>query len=613
MKKKYLCITMALILIAASIGGCGSNKVSDSPDIEETLESSETSAQSIFATADDMADYVIEYKNSDMLKDWKTKKYTDITFNGTNATINGSGATVDAGTLIINQEGYYVLTGIFEGSINISVSDTEKVYLICNGVSVTCSDGPAIYESTADKVIISLVDGTQNTFTDGKTYADTSENAPNAAIYCQDSLTINGTGTLLVNANYYNGITSKDKLKIMEGTINITAANTGILGRDLLIIKAGNLAIDSMGDGMKSTNADNGEKGIIYIEGGTFVIDCATDALQAENAIKITGGTFNITTGGGSSNASSTSDMSQNHPDMGNRKGGRDKSGNGWGDWGESTTEDTTSAKGIKAVTGIYISGGTFNIDSSDDSIHSNNFIRVTDGEFAVSSGDDGVHADDTMEINGGNINITKSYEGIEAAYIIVNNGDISVVSSDDGFNAAGGNDGSSINGRMGQNNFEAAGDYYINISGGTIYVDADGDGVDSNGDIYISGGYTIVNGPENNGNGAIDYAGCMEVSGGIFAASGSLGMAQAPSTSSSQASIFANTSSVISGESTIVLKDGDNTLISFDSDKSFSSIVITTPELTVNEDYILYINDAEYSVTAIQGSDASGMGGFRP
>jgi hypothetical protein len=141
------------------------------------------------------------------------------------------------------------------------------------------------------------------------------------------------------------------------------------------------------------------------------------------------------------------------------------------------------------------------------------------------------------VTIDNGNFDIIKSYEGIEGAFITINGGDIRLVSSDDGINAAGGNDGSGQ--QQGRDKFSSAGNYEVRITGGYIFIDAAGDGLDSNGSLNIDGGTIIVNGPTNNGNGPLDYNGTSNITGGILIAAGSSGMAQAPQASSSQNSLL--------------------------------------------------------------------------
>jgi hypothetical protein len=253
---------------------------------------------------------------------------------------------------------------------------------------------------------------------------------------------------------------------------------------------------------------------------------------------------------------------------------------------------DTTgSAKGIKAGVDITIEGDNIiDIDSSDDSIHSNGSLTINEGNIVLASGDDGIHSDTTLKINGGDIDITKSYEGIESSEITVSNGTIHLVAGDDGINAAGGADGSSVNGRPGQNNFEFSGNNNLYLNGGYIYIDADGDGIDINGAVEMAGGTVIVNGPTENYNGALDYLGGFKITGGFIVAVGSSGMAQAPSTSSTLYSLMVNLSTALP-EGTIFHienEDGED-ILTFLPTKAYQSVVLCSPELENGATYTVY------------------------
>ncbi|MNN22374.1 hypothetical protein D3C81_1357310 [compost metagenome] len=251
----------------------------------------------------------------------------------------------------------------------------------------------------------------------------------------------------------------------------------------------------------------------------------------------------------------------------------------------------------------MMIVGGTFDIDSADDAIHSNASINISGGSITISSGDDGIHADLALSIAGGIIKINKSYEGLESKVITISNGEIYSVSSDDGINVGGGNDGSSMNGRPGQNTMSASGDSTLYIHGGYIVIDSQGDGLDSNGSIQMTGGTVIVNGPTQNNNGALDYDGTFELSGGILVAAGSSGMAEAPSDQSQQYSIRMNFNEIQKAGSLVHLEDGNgNTIVTFAPSKEYQSIVIASQELSQNSKYSLYTGGVS------TGSESNGL-----
>ena len=375
------------------------------------------------ATGYDAEDYDTDY--SDENPQSVTLKKNSIDFSGDGATVNGS-------TLTITGAGAYVLSGTLnDGSIVINTDKNATVRLVLKDAHITSGSGAAIYSRQAGKTLVTLEAGTQNSLTDSASRDSADTDAPSAALYVQDDLTINGDGALSVTGSYNDAITSKDDLKIMSGTITIpSSADDGIVGRDATKIAGGAITINAAGDGIKATNDEDTAKGTIQIDGGTFDITAGADGIQTENTLTVGGGTFSLVTGGGSANSSD--------------KAGTP--GSTWGSWqqtpqtaSDDANDTPQSAKALKAGNAIVIKGGTYHIDSSDDSIHSNGTIDIKDGTFTLSSGDDGIHADTFLTIDGGIFDITKSYEGLESMSITLNGGKGSIVSSDDGINAAGG------------------------------------------------------------------------------------------------------------------------------------------------------------------------------
>lgn len=270
------------------------------------------------------------------------------------------------------------------------------------------------------------------------------------------------------------------------------------------------------------------------------------------------------------------------------------------------TTQSATnaeSAKAIKSTGAVYVSGGTLTLNAADDAMHSNGDVTVTGGVISIATGDDAVHADATLTIGGGTMDITQSYEGLEGVTIDISAGDISIVSSADGINAAGGNDESGMTGMWGRDQF-AAGDQQLNISGGNVSIVAGGDGIDSNGDIYMSGGCVYVTGPANSGNGALDYAGVFEVSGGELIAAGPSGMAQSVSDSSSQAAVFVKYASSQPGGERLTLVDAQgNVVATYAPERQYDCVVISAPGIQVGGTYLLYAG-GEVSGSVLTGGE---------
>jgi len=500
------------------------------------------------------------YDEDDLNTDWQAADRTAIRLNGAGAEIDGEGAAAANGGVSITTPGTYEISGkLDDGQLVVSVGDKGTVHLILNGAEIRSSSSSPIYVEQSDKTIITLAAGTDNIVADADSYVypDASTDEPDAAIFSKDDLTINGEGGLVVHGNYKDGIKSKDDLKIAGGDLNVAAVDDGIIGRDLLAIRAGSLTIEAGGDGLKATNDTDADKGAIVLAGGSFVINAGRDGIQAETSILIEDGEYKLVTGGGSG----------------------------------ASLSDTESAKGIKAGADIQVNGGTFDIDAADDALHGNGNIAINGGALGLASGDDGIHADASIVLAGGSIRITRSYEGIESANITVAGGEVHVVSSDDGINVAGGNDGSAGGGRFGQDRFNDSGSgNKLVISGGYLYVDAQGDGLDANGSIAMSGGTVLVNGPTGNNNGALDYDGTFDQTGGFLIAAGSAGMAQAASEQSTQGGILMTYSQPQAAGTLIHLADNaGKAIVTFAPTKSYQAVFVSSPELRPGEAYTLY------------------------
>lgn len=572
MNKKLLAIIAAL---SVAMGATGCTKAENITN-ENTLGSSTVTAKE--------DNSIVEIKATINLSD-------------DGITIDGSGATSTDNTITITSSGAYSINGsLSDGQIIIDNSEEANVYLVLDGISLTSSNGPAVYVKNAKNTIIVLNDNTENTISDGSEYtidsADT--NNPNAAIFSQDDLTIKGNGNLTVNGNYVHGINCKDDLKITAGNISVNSTEDGLRGKDSITVKGGNITLNTGGDGLKSSNSEEAEKGFITIEDGTLNITSGQDGIQAETIFTMNSGDITINSGGGSDNTT--------HSATENQDGFFQKPMNGKVDattsaskttvpdtqTTTSTSETDISTKGIKAASSISINGGNITIDSADDSIHCNDSLLVNNGNISVSSGDDGIHADTSIEINNGDIIIAKSYEGIESTSIAINGGNINLTSSDDGLNAGGGNDSSALNGRPGQNNFSSS-NGSITIAGGYIVVNADGDGIDSNGSVTMSDGTVIVNGPTSSGNGTLDYDSTFNITGGTLIGAGSSGMLQTPSNSSSQISLSVVLGNIDADTLVHIENESGDDILTFTPSKSYQAVIFSSPELVNGDTYKIY------------------------
>jgi len=577
MKKLLTSLLQAILIV--SLTACSGATITDSTSQTFTTASdiipdggSPVTASQVQAVDSDPI--ISDYTSEDLTVSVEDANTTFIRLEGNSIAVEGNGVNVSGTIVTVKAAGTYDMQGILnDGQIVVDTQGAGTVMLILNGANITNNTSAPIYVANAEKVVINLADGTQNIVTDGTNYyyPDASDE-PNAAIFSNDDLTINGTGSLTVNANYNNGIASDDDLKIVSGTITVNAVHDGIKGKDSVSIKDGVITINSGADGIQSTNADDEGKGYILIEGGIFTITSALDGFQAETDLQINSGVLTITSGGGSLNSSSTG-------------------GGMWGGPGMEGNPDkpTESAKGLKAGVDLTLMAGTFDINSADDSIRANNSVIINGGVIQIASGDDGIHADATLTINGGEINLTQSYEGLESAIITINDGTIHLNASDDGLNAGGGADISSVNGRPGQNDF-ATGNYYVYINGGYIFVDAGGDGLDTNGSFEMTDGVVLVNGPTNNGNGPLDYNGSFNVSGGLIVAVGSSGMAQAPSDTSTQYSVLYNFDMAqAAGTLLHIQSQSGEEILTFMPTKEYQSVMISSSALQNGETYLVY------------------------
>ena len=593
MKRKRIIAFLLAGLMAISgctAGGTADSSVSNTSASESSTVTAGNSDKEESSVSQESSADVKEFTQRDLEASYDTASAVSIELQGDTASASSNAVQISEGTVTITEEGTYIISGTLkEGMIIVEASETDKVQIVLNGVEITSASSAAIYVRSAKKVFVTLAEGTENTLANGGSYIALDDNNIDAVIFSKEDLTLNGSGNLTITAVAGHGIVCKDDLAITGGNYEITAEKHGIEGKDSVRIADGTFTITSGKDGIHVENEDNEEEGYLYIENGTFTITSEEDGVSAGSYLLIEEGTYQILAGGGSGNGRSHSESWGFDPRQSQN----------------STQEDSVSTKGMKAAGSLTVNGGTFTINAADDAVHSNGDLTVNGGVFQVSTGDNGFHADNALTITAGTITIDKSYEGIEGLTIEIQGGYIDLTASDDGLNAAGGNDGS---GSM----FTATEGIYIHISGGEIHINASGDGIDSNGDLVVSGGETYVSGPTDNGNGALDYDGSAEISGGILIATGSSGMAQNFGSSSTQGTIMVNIVGVAG--SVISLRDSSGqVLASWTAEKAYSNVVISCPGLAVGETYTLQAGDSSTEITMgslVYGGSGSMMGG---
>lgn len=606
--RRNFVIALLSTAVAGSVLLCGCNQTganssnNNSTSATQTTKSdnSENNSDSSETTKTEAS--VVEFSQEDTDTSYNNSDSTSITLNGTTATASGDGVEINGSTITITAAGTYVVSGkLTDGNIVINAGKDDTVKLVLNNAEISSSQTSAIYASQCEKTIILLQDGTENSLSDGSSYVSESSSddssdtkSPNAALYVQDDLTILGNGSLTVTGNARNGITSKDTLRISGGNITVKAVNNGITGKDNLAVEGGTITVDAGGDGLRSTysDTDDSEKGHISINNATITVTSGNDGIQAEKNLTINGGTITITSGGGAGETKQT--------------------GFGIGQNNSSDT-DSESMKGIKAGENLVINGGTITIDSADDSLHCNGDMSINGGTISIKAGDDAVHSDNTLTIKDGVITALQAYEGLEGNIISISGGTLDITSSDDGINCAGGNDQSGFGGMDGNMHFGRMSDTTdtetvttlstntaatagstetpsLTISGGTLYINAEGDSLDSNGDMTISGGTIVLNGTTSGGNGIIDHNGGCTVSGGTIIGAGTSDMLEMPDSSSTQSTAVILFDKAQSAGTLVYISDSSGNIIAAISpEKSFSCVVISSPSLKSGESYTVY------------------------
>ncbi|MEV2192289.1 carbohydrate-binding domain-containing protein [Streptomyces phaeochromogenes] len=572
----------SMVLATAALAGCSSGSDSDSGSSSSGSSGTSGSAAAVDG-GQDAAAVLADNKEShagDSDAEWDESDAVAVQLKGDSASVDGDGATAKGATVTITAGGTYRISGtLSDGQIVVNAPD-QDVKLVLDGAKISHSSGAAIDVTEADEAVVILADGSANTLGDADSYADDVE--ANAALHSAADLTVTGDGKLTVRGNGNDGIASTDGLVIASGTIVVDAVDDGIRGKDYLIVEGGSVTATAGGDGLKADNSEDKDSGYVAVGGGTVKVTAKGDGVDAATDLVATGGTLTVESGGGSGTQPS----------------------------------DDASAKGLKAGVINVLEGGTVAVNASDDAVHSDGAVHVNGAKVTAASGDDGVHAEGDLTVDKGTLKVTSAVEGVEGADISVNGGTVDIRSSDDGINAAGGTS-SSGGGGGGGGGFgggpggggggESVGDYKLTVSGGTLVVDSEGDGLDSNGTAEITGGTVVVNGPQQGGNGALDVNGDFGISGGVLLAAGSAGMAVAPSTDSEQGWLSATLDSSVPAGTTLHVVDSDGKVVAtYVTSKSIQNVVYSSSAVKSGEEYEIYSGGTK-SGTGTGGLAASG------
>lgn len=578
-----------------------------------------------------------------------------ITLSPDGSTSTDASVRIDGQTVTITQAGTYQIAGTLgDGALIVESAENAKITLVLGGVSIKNTTGAAIQIATADDVTIELSEGTTNVLQSGEEVdiaaATESEEASGGALQSKVDLKIKGKGSLTVLGYLNNGIHCTKDLKIKNGNISVTALGHGIKGKNSVTVSGGTVTVTSGKDGITSDETENEEKGFVTIEDGEIIITSVGDGVSAETTLTVTGDVISIISGGGSANAQQKTDNMRD-----------------WWDFDNSASDDNSaSCKGLKAGKALVISGGSITIDAQDDALHTDGDMTISGGECILSTGDDGAHAALSLTVLDGKITVLTSYEGLEANQITLADGELDITASDDGINANGGSDGfsggfgggfggrrSDMNSQSGDmtppdnSNMQTPPDGnapsgnpptmpgqdaadstttddttdkqpVLLITGGKITVNADGDGLDSNGDLRVEGGDITINGPSNGGNGALDIGtengGAGVIAGGTLIALGTSSMTENFGSTSTQCAFLVTMNSFGAGETITITDSQGNVLYTGVTVKSANSVVFSSPDLVVGETYTVTIGSTSATVTqssTVVGNSNGFGGGF--
>lgn len=550
--------TSITLLAALALTGCSATSASNA----SASSAISTSASSTSGTTSKVADsFSTDVKSGAKLaedthysaKDLTWDSSSEVTIDLSNPTAT-DGVTVSDGVITITKAGNYKLTGTYDGQIKVDAADSDMVRLILNNATITNSTGAAINVVEADEVVIYTASGTTNTVSDGSSYSDTASGSPDAAIYSKSDLTLAGEGTLKVEGKYEEGIHTSDGLVIASGTLEVNAANTGIKGKDYVDILDGTITVTATKDGIKATNDTDGNRGWVRLSGGTVNISAGDDGFKAERVLEISGGTLNI----------------------------------------------TRANEGIEAQY-INILDGTVNVTSSDDGINAS--YSTTSTKSASTSTTQTTQSKQAAQGNAAQGGQAPAGGGQAPSG--------SMGSGTTGQPPAGGGMGGGMGG--GGGTFEVV-DATINITGGTVTVNANGDGIDSNGTATLSGGTLIVNGPFTGGNASLDTNGDLLLNGTTVAAGNSGDMFEAPSTNSTSGYVkISNVSNLSAGTTVQVADSSGNVVANYKvTNSSTALILVSSSKITKGESYTVYTTtDSVDASSTTLASNATSLGSF--
>lgn len=635
MNKKILTSATSVTLLAAlALTGCSttSNALASSTTAADS--SVGTTATTSSATATDTAassssfstnvksgeklDVDTHYSEQDL--SWDTSSETAIDLSNPTAT---DGVTVEDGTLTITKAGTYKLSGEYQGQIKVETADSDAVRLVLDNANITNSSGAALNVVNADEVILYSASGTTNTISDGADYTATGEDDPDAVVYSKADLTIAGEGTLKVNGNHEDGIHTSDGLVIASGTLEVNAANTGIKGKDYVDILGGTINVTAQQDGIKSTNDTDEGQGWTRLSNGTVTVNAGDDGFKASRVVEISGGSLtveqsdegieaqyinvsggdvNVTSADDGMNASlktsdsESTDSSANTSDAANQQQNNQQQNN---------QQQGSLPGGQQSETSNQQQQGTGQPPQGQPPA-----VSGTSQDGTSQNGTSGTGQQQNNTQNQGNQNMGQppAMPGGNAQDGTSQNGTTGTGQQGMGQPPQGG-----MPGGGGGGTFEVV-DAAINVSGGNITVNAEGDGIDSNGVTTLSGGTLIVNGPSQGGNAALDTNGDLLLNGATVLSGSTADMFEAPSTNSTSGYLKLTNSSGFEQGSTVQVADSSGKVVAnYKVTKSNVQLVlVSSSSIVKGQSYTVYTTtSAVDSNAASLASGATELGSF--
>jgi len=550
---------------------------------------------------------------------WDTSSETAIDLSNPTAT---DGVTVEDGTLTITKAGTYKLSGEYQGQIKVETADSDAVRLVLDNANITNSSGAALNVVNADEVILYSASGTTNTISDGADYTATGEDDPDAVVYSKADLTIAGEGTLKVNGNHEDGIHTSDGLVIASGTLEVNAANTGIKGKDYVDILGGTINVTAQQDGIKSTNDTDEGQGWTRLSNGTVTVNAGDDGFKASRVVEISGGSLtveqsdegieaqyinvsggdvNVTSADDGMNASlktsdsESTDSSANTSDAANQQQNNQQQNN---------QQQGSLPGGQQSETSNQQQQGTGQPPQGQPPA-----VSGTSQDGTSQNGTSGTGQQQNNTQNQGNQNMGQppAMPGGNAQDGTSQNGTTGTGQQGMGQPPQGGMPGG------GGGTFEVV-DAAINVSGGHVTVNAEGDGIDSNGVTTLSGGTLIVNGPSQGGNAALDTNGDLLLNGATVLSGSTADMFEAPSTNSTSGYLKLTNSSGFEQGTTVQVADSSGKVVAnYKVTKSNVQLVlVSSSSIVKGQSYTVYTTtSAVDSNAASLASGATELGSF--